>query len=566
MVRGQFRAIPARGLTLLCCLSAIGCGDLPDGSTEQKEEALIGGTRVDDLRPEIGKISIAGGWCTATLVDPRYVITASHCVDYQTGPQSGSFQMNGLGNVAVDFAYAFGGGLGTEDIAFARLASPVPSSTATPATFGPLPVSNETVTTFGYGCTTRSDYSTGGFKQFVTHSYGTTVINCKGDSGGPRVRGFSTDNGTIWGINSGWSDWSNEDITADAATNGPSLLRGVRTFGGTTTINPTVADVNGWARASGAKAVGGDFNGDGMGDVALVGGSGWTTIVVAFGNGLGGFTVKNQALSTFPGLANLAAHAVGGDFDGDGDTDIALFGGPASWGLKVPMALSNRDGTFTVKQEYSQNLQSWSQVAGAYPVAGDFDGDGDSDIVLLGGAGWTTFPMGFSNRNGTFSQTNEPDSGGFVSYARTAGPQAVAGDLDGDGDADLALSGRSGWTTIMTAFSNRLGRFTVNNKAVANFPGWAAASGVKIIAGDFDGDGDADVGAVGGNNWRTIAFALSDRTGGFAPANLPIANISGWANAARFALVGRADVGFTSDLILIGGSGWTTMPVALLKP
>jgi hypothetical protein len=393
------------------------------------------------------------------------------------------------------------------------------------------------------------------------------VLNCKGDSGGPRVRGFHTDNGTIWGINSGYyTFWYNDDITADASTNGPPLLHGVRTFGNSQTGNPTVADVNGWARATNAKAVGGDFNGDGLADVALVGGNGWTTIPVAFNNGLGGFTVKNLANSPFPGLANVAVHAVAADFDGDGDADIALFGGPTSWGYKIPIAFSNRDGTFTVKQQISPNLQTLSSASGAYPVAGDFDGDGDGDVVLLGGSGWTTFPMGRSNRDGTFAQSNLSDNGSFVGYAQTAGPKAVVGDLDGDGDADLALTGRSGWTTILTAFSNRDGTFNVLNKAVANFPGWAVASGAKIIAGDFDADGDADVGVVGGSGWQTIAFALSDRTGGFTPANLPIADFSGWAGAARFAFAGRADIGSGSDVILIGGSGWTTMPVALLKP
>ena len=37
-----------------------------------------------------------------------------------------------------------------------------------------------------------------------------------------------------------------------------------------------------WAQAPGAVAVAGDFNGDGRGDVALVGPGGWSTVPVAF--------------------------------------------------------------------------------------------------------------------------------------------------------------------------------------------------------------------------------------------------------------------------------------------
>ena len=77
--------------------------------------------------------------------------------------------------------------------------------------------------------------------------------------------------------------------------------------------------------------ISGDFNGDGRDDVALVGGPAWTSIVVAFSNGDGNFRLTNTANAAFSGFAPASgAKAVSGDFNGDGWSDIALVGGPWS--------------------------------------------------------------------------------------------------------------------------------------------------------------------------------------------------------------------------------------------
>ena len=534
-------------------------------STEPTEEAsspLVGGT-FTNVRPEIGTL----GFCTATLVDPRYIVTASHCLGYTTGPRNDTFTIRSttgahLGSFTVDQSYALGASLGAADVAFARLTTAVPRTMATPATFARAPSAHERVSVFGYGCTSRPGGG-GGFKQFVDYSFGDTTVNCPGDSGGPRVLDFHTGTGGIWGLNSGYWTGSGIDLNANASAYGPMVLNAVRAFGGTTVTNSLVANFPTWATVAGARAVAGDFDGDGHGDVALAGGAGWNTVPVAFGDGAGGFWVTNSGVANFPSWATAARSLVAADFNGDGATDLALLGGPG-WNT-IPVAFSNRDGSFTVTNLQTPNIPGWAQVPGAYAVAGDFNADGAGDIALVGGQGWNTVPVAFSNRNGTFAQTNAGVVA-FPGWAQTPGARAMVGDFDGDGDADLALTGASGWNTIPLAFSDRLGGFAVSNRGVADFPGWATSAGVKLAAGDFDGDGDADIAAVGGAGWRTTAFALSDRAGGFTSANLPMANFPGWGNAARFALAVKADFNGTTDLVLTGGAGWQTIPVAFLRP
>jgi hypothetical protein len=57
--------------------------------------------------------------------------------------------------------------------------------------------------------------------------------------------------------------------------------------------NAGVANLPGWAQNGTAKPVSGDFNGDGRGDIALTGGTGWYTLPVGFSLGNGAFTVTN---------------------------------------------------------------------------------------------------------------------------------------------------------------------------------------------------------------------------------------------------------------------------------
>jgi hypothetical protein len=49
----------------------------------------------------------------------------------------------------------------------------------------------------------------------------------------------------------------------------------------------------------GARPVAGDFNADGRMDIALTGGTGWTTIPVASATGGGGWTITNAGAVDF---------------------------------------------------------------------------------------------------------------------------------------------------------------------------------------------------------------------------------------------------------------------------
>src|SRR5262249_13971099 len=130
---------------------------------------------------------------------------------------------------------------------------------------------------------------------------------------------------------------------------------------------------NGPSPATGVnqECLAGDFNGDGLMDMACYGGSGSWTLGLSTGS-----SFATQTWTSGITLANpIANYCLTGDFNGDGRTDVACYpGSGGSWQI----ILSTGQGFST---------QTWgggSSVAvpvGSQCIVGDFSGDGLADIA-----------------------------------------------------------------------------------------------------------------------------------------------------------------------------------------
>jgi hypothetical protein len=168
------------------------------------------------------------------------------------------------------------------------------------------------------------------------------------------------------------------------------------------------------------------------------------------------------------------------DFDGDGDLDVAATDTDANYiGNQFVLLRNNGSGVLTGPQAFSAGGPSTGIDAA------DLDGDTDVDVVVANygffGNG-TTISVARNNGAGTF--------GAPVSYVVGPGPNDIqAGDLDNDGDADLAVA-HDGTSRISLLFNQGNGTFGPAVGFDNLFPGFGPPGLVLL---DLDGDQDLDV-------------------------------------------------------------------------
>ena len=173
------------------------------------------------------------------------------------------------------------------------------------------------------------------------------------------------------------------------------------------------------------------------------------------------------------------------DVDGDGDAD--LFGTAAGAGLVL---WYENSGEPRSKPWSRHIIGSASRPMHGDPI--DMDGDGDPDFVLALG-------MGQSSSEKNEGQVVWYENSGTGSWTRhtilkslPAAFEAVGGDLDGDGDIDVAATGwgNSGQVVWMENSGDPRAQWSQRPLKTA----WPMAN--MILMADLDGDKDLDVAAV----------------------------------------------------------------------
>ena len=251
-----------------------------------------------------------------------------------------------------------------------------------------------------------------------------------------------------------------------------------------------------------------DFNGDGKRDTALADYNGGE-VSLLLGDGQGGLSSAGAPTPAGGLPVSLAA----ADFNRDGTPDVAV----ANYGTNnVSVLLGDGEGALSADGSPAAIGGTGGPLA---LVTGDFNGDGNADVVTGNNANPLNMSVLLGDGQGGLSPApGSPyaSGGNFAGISATTGsqPQALAaGDLNGDGNLDVvtANSGNRGVSVLLGDGHGRLSRAPDSPFSMG------ALNPYSVSTADFDGDGNRDV-AVATNNAPSVSVLLGDGQGRLDPA------------------------------------------------
>ena len=230
-----------------------------------------------------------------------------------------------------------------------------------------------------------------------------------------------------------------------------------------------------------------------------------------------------------------------GDLNGDGLTDLVVAGG---WPCVVAKYIATEDGHFAPPEtlvDYTGDFPT-PQVSRKGALLMDIDVDGDKDIV-------------YQRSNGPTFLLENTGSGDLAEATilftdlHSALDGMRAGDLDGDGDEDLVML--RDWYP-----DNRIAAYVNNGggeMAFAGYIGDLTDAGDRFDLGDTDGDSDIDVIASrGDNDNQGLLWFENNGTGSFGPAMVLVDGSNGEIEDLE---MGDVDGDLIADVLFRAGPG-----------
>ena len=232
----------------------------------------------------------------------------------------------------------------------------------------------------------------------------------------------------------------------------------------------------------------GDFDHDGDLDLALTGAEGNTPLTKIFRNDNGSFTDIQASL-----LPLHFGSVEWGDYDHDGQLDL-LVTGIESQGTAHTILYKNTNGIFT------DSGITLPGIMDGQATWGDLDNDGYPDILLAGSSMARIYK---NTGNGDFININAP-----LPVVETT--MCCWNDYNNDGQSDVLVCGNTGGGMVSKLYRNDHGVFT--EVSISPEP-LAGLYGGQARWADLDNDGDLDL-AIAGMDLYVDGYLLFYRNDG----------------------------------------------------
>lgn len=235
----------------------------------------------------------------------------------------------------------------------------------------------------------------------------------------------------------------------------------------------------------GAQVATGDVTGDGVEDVVVAAGVGGGPVVKVFD----GKTLKEiRSFTAYDPSSRGGTSVAVADVTGDGRADVITgAGGGIAPEVKVfdgKTLCPTGEMVATVLPTPVRTIRAYDGTftGGMSVAAGDVDGDGRADIVTGAGAGGAPVVKVFDGKTGVTKQAFQANYANF-----TGGVNVAAADLDGDGKAEVIVGAGAGGGSEVQVFKNE--------RVVTAFRAFEVDDrrGVRVAAKDVNGDGKAEL-------------------------------------------------------------------------
>jgi hypothetical protein len=196
----------------------------------------------------------------------------------------------------------------------------------------------------------------------------------------------------------------------------------------------------------------------------------------------------------------MISHVIPEDLDDDGQLDVIVCDARNNYVSWIRQSAGN---------VFTERILATDLIAPAHVQPYDFDGDGDKDLLVavLG------FLMPSNDRIGSVVILENDGAFNFKKHvvkekiARVS--DVRAGDLDGDGDMDLAVA-QFGYDDGETRWIENLGNWQFKSHMLQNLSG---PINIEIV--DIDNDGDLDLISLVSQEWEEIYCYINDGEGEF---------------------------------------------------